>query len=114
MCIRDRDKGLLNQGRALGLSANKLLWRVKLPLLLRPVLAALAIGIAVSLAQYLATRYAGALRIDTLATEAVRRSAGRSPALAASFALAQAAVPLLFFVLSLTLPALISAKRRDW
>ena len=112
--MRRLDKGLLNQGRALGLSANKLLWRVKLPLLLRPVLAALAIGIAVSLAQYLATRYAGALRIDTLATEAVRRSAGRSPALAASFALAQAAVPLLFFVLSLTLPALISAKRRDW
>jgi putative thiamine transport system permease protein len=63
----------------LGRTPARVFWRVKLPMLLRPVLVAFAIGFAVSVDQYLATLFAGAGRIATLTTEAVTLSSGGDP-----------------------------------
>jgi putative thiamine transport system permease protein len=58
-------------------------WRVKLPMLTRPLLMALAVGFSVSIAQYLPTLWLGAGRTPTLTSEAVALSSGgdtqRSP-----------------------------------
>ena len=49
---------------------------MKLPMLLRPMATAAAIGFAVSVAQYLPTLFIGAGRVATLTTEAVTLSSG--------------------------------------
>ena len=72
-------------------------WRVKWPMLAAPLASALAIGFAVSVAQYLATQFIGAGRHATLTTEAVTLASGGQRSLAAAFALLQAVLPLLAF-----------------
>ena len=49
----------------LGARPGRVFWRVKLPMLLRPVLFAFAVGFAVSVTQYLPTVFAGAGRFAT-------------------------------------------------
>jgi putative thiamine transport system permease protein len=93
----------------LGASPARVLWRVKLPILAGPVLAALAVGFAVSVALYLPTVFAGAGRFVTLTTEAVTLAAGADRRVAAVFALLQAALPLLAFGVAL---AAMSRSRR--
>lgn len=61
---------------ALGASPWRVLWRVRLPMLTRPVLTALAVGIAVSLGQYLPTLLASGGRLATLTTEALSIASG--------------------------------------
>jgi putative thiamine transport system permease protein len=85
---------------SLGASPLRVLVRVTLPLLARPLLAAGAIGVGVSVALYLPTLFAGAGRIATLATEAVTLSAGSDRRILAATALAQAALPLAAFALA--------------
>jgi putative thiamine transport system permease protein len=75
-------------------------WRVKWPLLSGPLASALAIGFAVSVAQYLATQFIGAGRHATLTTEAVALASGGQRTLAAAFALLQALLPALAFALA--------------
>lgn len=73
-------------------------WRqVKAPLLAAPLAAALAVGFAVSVAQYLATQFIGAGRHATVTTEAVTLASGGQRTLAAAFALLQALLPLTGF-----------------
>ena len=60
---------------ALGCPPDQVLLRVKLPMLLRPGLVALAVGFAVGVGQYLPTLIAGA-RVETLTNLAVGMSAG--------------------------------------
>lgn len=72
-------------------------WRVKAPLLAAPLASALAVGFAVSVAQYLATQFIGAGRHSTLTTEAVTLASGGQRSLAAAFALLQALLPALAF-----------------
>ena len=55
----------------LGRSRRAFWWQVKGPLLAAPLASALAIGFAVSVAQYLSTQFIGAGRHATLTTEAV-------------------------------------------
>lgn len=98
---------------ALGVSANRSFWRLRLPLLLGPVLTAAAIGIAVSVGQYLPTLLIGAGRIQTLTTEAVALAAGGNRRLIGIYALLQTGTVLLGFALALLLPRLIWARRRD-
>jgi len=81
----------------LGASPARVFWRVKLPLLRRPVATAAAIGFAVSVAQYLPTLFAGAGRWPTLTTEAVALSATADRRVIAVAALLQAMLPLLAF-----------------
>ncbi len=89
--------------RALGLRRGAVFWRVRLPLARAPLLAAAAIGIAVSVALYLPTLVAGGGRFPTLATEAVALSSGGDRRLLAALALLQALLPLLAFLLALSL-----------
>jgi putative thiamine transport system permease protein len=82
---------------ALGRSRAAFWWRVKAPLLAAPMAAALAVGFAVSVAQYLPTQFIGAGRHATLTTEAVTLASGGQRHTAAAFALLQALLPALGF-----------------
>ncbi|OQW87445.1 MAG: hypothetical protein BWK72_12950 [Rhodoferax ferrireducens] len=94
------DARLVTSARALGCSQLQACLRVKWPLLLRPVLAAWAVGFAVSVAQYLPTLFAGGGRFATVTTEAVALSAGGSRQVLAVQALLQVLLPLAAFALA--------------
>ena len=66
-----------------------------------PLLVAAAVGFAVSVAQYLPTVLIGAGRYATLTTEAVALASGGNRRIIGVFAIAQAALPLLGFVVVL-------------
>jgi putative thiamine transport system permease protein len=70
------DPRLAQTARSLGKSRLETLMRVKLPLLVRPLLIALAIGFTISVSLYLPTIVAGAGRINTLATETIALASG--------------------------------------
>jgi putative thiamine transport system permease protein len=109
---RNVDPRLLTTARALGCSHFGACLRVKWPTLMRPILAALAVGFAVSVAQYLPTLFAGGGRFATVTTEAVALSAGGNRRTLAVQALLQIALPLAAFVLATWLPAWASRNRR--
>jgi putative thiamine transport system permease protein len=98
--------------RCLGAGPERLFWRVRLPMLLRPLLFAAAVGFAVSVAQYLPTLFAGAGRFATLTTEAVALSAGGDRRVLAVYAFLQALLPLLAFLAAAALPAWLFRQRR--
>jgi putative thiamine transport system permease protein len=91
-------------------------WRVlrcvKLPMLLRPILVAAAVGFAVSVGLYLPTLFAGAGRFDTLTTEAVSLAASGNRRVIGAFALMQMLLPFLAFVLAAMVPAWMFRHRR--
>ncbi|MGE0120403.1 MAG: ABC transporter permease [Dongiaceae bacterium] len=103
--FRSLDERYARSARCLGAAPARVFWRIKLPLLRRPVLVALAIGFAVSAGQYLPTLFAGAGRFSTLTTEAVGRAAGADRRVIGLYALVQALLPLLLFALAVLLPA---------
>ena len=94
------DDRYLLTGRALGYSHWMSCIRIKWPMLLRPILSAIAVGFAVSIAQYLPTLFAGGGRFETVTTEAVALSAGGNRRTLAVQALLQALLPVLMFGLS--------------
>jgi putative thiamine transport system permease protein len=106
----DSRQGLV--AASLGAGANRILWRVRLPMLLRPVLVAAAVGFAVSVGQYLPTLLIGMGRVSTLTTEAVALSSGGDRRLIGVYALSQTIMPLIGFALALALPALLFRDRR--
>jgi putative thiamine transport system permease protein len=85
---------------ALGRTRWTFWWRIKLAMLAAPVAAALAVGFAVSVAQYLPTQFIGAGRHATVTTEAVTLAAGGQRHTAAAFAVLQALLPLAGFALA--------------
>ena len=97
---------------ALGATPARTLWRVRLPMLLAPVLTATAVGLAVSVGQYLPTLLMGGGRVATLTTEAVALASGGDRRAIGVFSLAQTAAALLPFALALALPALAFRNRR--
>lgn len=96
----------------LGASPARILFCVKLPILLRPILIAAAVGVAVSIGQYLATVFAGAGRVATITTEALTLATGADRATIGVLGFAQSLAPLLCYGLALTLPRLIFRNRR--
>jgi putative thiamine transport system permease protein len=98
--------------RALGASPNRALLAIRLPMLLRPLLTAAAVGFAVSVGQYLPTLLVGGGRVATLTTEAVALAAGGDRRLIGLTALAQTAAVILPFALALMLPRLAWRHRR--
>lgn len=96
----------------LGASENRVFWRLRLPLLLRPVLTAGAVAFAVSVGQYLPTLLMGGGRIVTLTTEAVALSSGGNRRVIGAYALLQMVLPALAFALALLLPAILHRNRR--
>ncbi len=79
---------------ALGASRSRVFWRIKLPILLPPVLIAAAVGFAVSAGLYLPTLLVGAGRVATLTTEAVTLSSGADRRVIGAWAMLQAGLPL--------------------
>lgn len=109
---RALDPRIARTAHSLGASALRVVAAVKLPLLMRPVLTALAIGFAVSVAQYLPTLFAGGGRVPTLTTEAVGLASGADRRLLGVVALMQAVLPLLAFGLALAVPAFLARNRK--
>jgi len=109
---RSLDPRYARTAASLGASPTRILLRLKLPLLLRPVLIACAVAFAVSVGQYLATLFAGNGRIPTLTTEAVTLAAGADRRVIGAYALMQSALPMLFFLAAAVVPALLYRNRR--
>ena len=97
---------------ALGAGPDRVLWRVRLPMLLGPVLTALAVGLAVSVGQYLPTLLIGGGRVETLTTEAVALAAGGDRRAIGVYGLMQTGAALVPFALALVIPALVWRNRR--
>ncbi|MEL6196822.1 MAG: ABC transporter permease, partial [Pseudomonadota bacterium] len=106
----DRRQGL--SAACLGACPNRVLWRIRLRMLLAPLLTAFAVGFAVSVGQYLPTLLIGAGRVATVTTEAVALAAGGDRRLIGVWGIVQAAAPLPAFALALALPALLWRRRR--
>lgn len=109
---RALDPRLLSSAAALGATPLRRLWAVKLPVLLRPVLTAAAIGFAVSVAQYLPTLVLGAGRVATLTTEAVALVSGSDRRVVGVYAALQAGLPLAAYALAFLVPAALHRERR--
>ena len=73
------------------------LWRLKWPMLRGAIAAALAVGFAVSVAQYLPTLFVGAGRFSTVTTEAVTLASGGQRSLTSAYAWLQWLLPVLAF-----------------
>lgn len=110
---RARDTRLDRTAASLGAGPLRRLFRVKLPVLLAPICTAAAIGVAVSVAQYLPTLFLGAGRIATLTTEAVTLSTSSDRRLVGVYGSLQAALPFLGYGLAFLIPAILHRNRRD-
>lgn len=90
-------------------------WRrfraVRVPILLRPLLTAAALGFSVSVAQYLPTLLVAGGRFPTVTTEAVALAAGNDRRVIGAAALLQALLPGLAFALALAIPAFVHRHR---
>ncbi|MFN4153755.1 MAG: ABC transporter permease [Paracoccaceae bacterium] len=106
------DQRIAIAGLSLGSTPARVFLRLRLPMLLRPVLTAAAIGLAVSVGQYLPTLLIGGGRVETLTTEAVALSSGGNRRLIGAYALLQMGLPALGFALALLIPALSFRNRR--
>ncbi|MEL6502843.1 MAG: ABC transporter permease [Pseudomonadota bacterium] len=103
--------GLLAQG--LGASPTKIFWRVRLPMVLKPLLTAAAVGFAVSIGQYLPTLLIGAGRWPSITTEAVALASGGNRRIIGVYAFVQMALPFVAFALAAAIPAFLFRHRRD-
>jgi putative thiamine transport system permease protein len=97
---------------ALGAGPDRVLWAVRLPMLLRPVLISAAVGFAVSVGQYLPTLLIGGGRVQTLTTEAVALSSGGDRRVIGVYALAQTASAFVAFAVALAVPRIVYRNRR--
>jgi putative thiamine transport system permease protein len=109
---RALDPRFARSAAGLGAAPARILCRIKLPMLLRPLLIALAVGFAVSIGQYLPTIFAGAGRVATLTTEAVTLASGGDRRIVGVYAFLQAMLPLLLYGVHIGLPALLFRHRR--
>ncbi|MES2667694.1 MAG: ABC transporter permease [Pseudomonadota bacterium] len=106
------DGRVATAGASLGASDARILWRLRLPMLLRAILTAAAVGVAVSVGQYLPTLLIGGGRVETLTTEAVALSSGGNRRLIGATALLQMALPAVVFALAVLIPGLAFRHRR--
>lgn len=81
-------------------------------MLLRAILAAAAVGFAVSIGQYLPTLLIGAGRFSTITTEAVALGSGGNRRIIGIYAFLQMILPFMGFLLASLVPALIFRNRR--
>lgn len=94
------DRRYAQVAASLGHRRFAFLLRVKWPLLKAALASALAVGFAVSAAQYLPTLFVGAGRYATVTTEAVTLASGAQRSLTAAYAWLQWLLPLLGFALA--------------
>ncbi|MEX2372185.1 MAG: ABC transporter permease subunit, partial [Dehalococcoidia bacterium] len=96
----------------LGKSRRATLWRVRAPMLTRPILTAAAVGFAVSIGQYLPTLLVGAGRLPTVTTEAVALASGGNRRVIGVYAFLQMALPFAGFAVATLVPALLFRRFR--
>ena len=96
----------------LGASPDRISLRVRLPMLLAPGLTAAAVGLAVSVGQYLPTLLLGAGRVPTVTTEALALASGGDRRIIGVWALVQALLPAVGFIVALVVPRLCWRNRR--
>ena len=106
------DERYARSALSLGASRWRVFWRIKLPLLLRPLLLSVAVAFAVSVGQYLPTLFAGAGRVATLTTEAVTLASGADRRVIGTWALLQAAFPLAVYLMAAALPRWLYRHRQ--
>jgi putative thiamine transport system permease protein len=109
---RSLDPRYARSAQALGKPPWVVWLRVKLVMLLRPLLIAGAVGFAVSAAQYVPTLFAGGGRVMTLTTETLSLAAGGNRRTVGVLAFALALLPLLGFALAIGVPAWRFRHRR--
>lgn len=97
---------------ALGCNPTAVFWKIRVPMLTRPILTAIAVGIAVSVGQYLATLLIGGGRVATLTTEAVALASGGDRRAIGVYGLMQTFAALVPFTLALLIPAVLWRNRR--
>ncbi|MEO1700648.1 MAG: ABC transporter permease [Pseudomonadota bacterium] len=97
---------------ALGKGNWSTLFMVRMPILLRAILAAAAVGFAVSIGQYLPTLLVGTGRFATITTEAVALGAGGNRRVIGVFTFLQMMLPFIGFAIATAVPALIFRNRR--
>ncbi|NSX56335.1 ABC transporter permease [Parasulfitobacter algicola] len=110
--FRSWDTRYATTASALGAGPDRVLWRIRLPMLLAPVLTAMAVGFAVSVGQYLPTLLIGGGRLQTLTTEAVALAAGGDRRVIGVYGLAQTTAALLPFLIAILLPAFLWRNRK--
>ncbi|QDY71721.1 ABC transporter permease subunit (plasmid) [Qingshengfaniella alkalisoli] len=110
--FRNWDERFATVGASLGHGPDTTLWRLRLPMLLRPILTATAVGFAVSIGQYLPTLLTGGGRVTTLTTEAVALASGSDRRAIGAYGLALTASAMLPFALATLLPRAMWRNRR--
>ncbi|WP_232012580.1 ABC transporter permease [Vibrio aphrogenes] len=98
---------------SLGKTPLKVFFTIKLRLLAGAMLFAFAMGMSVSLAQYLPTISLGSGRIVTLTTEAVALSSGHDRRIVSLYALWQALLPFAFFMIAMIGNRMLSPTYRN-
>lgn len=107
------DTRLAQSAACLGASPLRVFLSLRLPMLLGPSLVALAVGMAVSVGQYLPTLLMSGGRVNTLTTEALTLAAGGDRRAIGFWALALTAAAWLPFALALALPAFVFRHRQE-
>jgi len=109
---RSLDPRYARVAACLGASAWRVFFAVRLPLLLRPILVAAAVGFAVSVGLYLPTLLGGGGRLTSLTLEAVTLASGGDRRTVGVYAFLQAVLPLVAYALALAIPAFVFRARR--
>lgn len=96
----------------LGRSPRETFLKIRLPMQLRAVLTAAAVGFAVSIGLYLPTLLVGAGRLPTITTEAVALASGGNRRVIGVYAFVQMLLPAIGFAVAIAVPALIFRRFR--
>ena len=107
------DERLAVVARSMGALRTRVFWRLRFPMLLAPVLGAVAIGFAVSVGQYLPTLMMGGGRVETLTTEALAFASGNDRRAIGVFGLVLTGAALVPFALAVAVPAFVWRNRRE-
>lgn len=103
--FRGQDPRLAQTAQSLGLTPWASLWRVRLPILLSPLLLTASICFLISFSLFLPTIFATGGRIPTLATEVIALSASGDRRQIGAMALSLILVPIVIFELAHRIPA---------
>ena len=109
---RELDPRFERIAAGLGKSPLEILFTVRLPLLFRACLTALAVGFSVSVSLYLPTLLVGSGRLTTITTEAVALASGGDRRVIGVHALVQSLLPFLAFLVASLGPQLLFRNRR--
>lgn len=109
---RNFDKRYDSLAAGLGLNRRRALMKIRIPMLLRAILTAFAVGFAVSVGQYLPTVLIGGGRLTTITSEAVALAAGGNHRSIGVYAFLQTILPCIGFLIATAVPGLLFTNRR--